>query len=44
MVATARPAKTRRMPPPDENTTADPTGATGLAVTEVEVRLTGGPG
>ena len=27
MVATTRPAKTRRMPPPDENTTADPTGA-----------------
>lgn len=27
MVATARPAKTRGMPPPDENTAVDPTGA-----------------
>lgn len=27
MVATTRPGKTRRVPPPDENTTADPTGA-----------------
>ena len=44
MVATARPAKTRLVPPPDENTTADPTGAAALAVTEVDARLTGGPG